>query len=393
MVPALAHLTSFRLVIWFAALLPGLVILHHAVYLASTRRRQFRHALGERDSARADLLEQLYFGAAPLAVRYVLPAILVSALTALALTALTNPGCYLPWLYTPSSTGVAPTFSSICTPESLVTTVSPRWPADWGRQMLTGASLGFLGAYLYLLILLTDRARRRDVTTGIAIWAAAMPVLGTVMGALTALFVVSGTGDPAGSFSRYAVFFVAGMLPRQFALFVQKTVSRMFPDAVEVTTRTLPLTVLRGVGPDVAVRLEEEGLADVSSLAYASPHQLLRSTTYTARQIVDWIDEALLTVNLPSHWEALERLGVTGAMDLAWYATVPESLPVLAEELKVNPVLLRHVVDRLAQDAQVQDLYDLYWDHSRAPQPLLTPPPGEAGTGVADPTSTVRRGA
>jgi hypothetical protein len=109
---------------------------------------------------------------------------------------------------------------------------------------------------------------------------------------------------------------------------------------------------------------------DVSSLAYAYAPQLMRTTTYSPRQLVDWIDESLLIVNLPSHWEAMEKLGVTGAMDLAWYVTSPDSITELAAELRINRILLENVVTRLSQDAQVVDLYELYWDHSDVQAPI-----------------------
>jgi hypothetical protein len=365
------------ILLWLIALLPGAIIINHVVYLASSRRKQFRQALGLMKQSQIDQLEGLYFGYGSLTVRYVIPAVLVTALSILAMTVLSNPNCYLKWLYVPvpGLTAVPPGFVGLCSQDNAIGTVSPVWPVGWAWQILTGAGLGFVGAYVYLLILLTDRARQRDVTTGIAVWAAAMPVLGPVMGGVSALLISSGTGAVEGSFTQYAVFFVAGMLPRQFAMLVQNGVSKMLQDSPNVKSRTLPLTVLRGIGPEVAGRLEEEGIADVSSLAYASPHQLIRGTNYAPRQIADWIDEALLTVNLPDHWEAIEKLGVTGAMDLAWYVTSRDSIPALADEIKINETLLRNVIDRMAQDAQVSDLSTLYWDHSNVKSPLAAIPP------------------
>jgi hypothetical protein len=347
---------------WLLALLPGSIIVNHLVYLLSSRRKQFRRALGKLEATEATQLEDLYFGYVPMFVRYLLPAILVTILTSTAIAVLTNPGAYLTWLYEQAAT-------------AKITEFLPK--EGWAQQILRGAALGFVGAYVYMLLLLTARAQHRDITTGIAVWAAAMPVLGPMMGGVAALLVVSGAGDGA-SVTRDAVFFVAGMLPRQFMTFVQSSVRKMFQSGAPSTTRTLPLTTLRGIGPDVEARLEEEGIYDVSSLAYASPHALMRTTTYSARQITDWIDEALLIATLPSHWEALERVGVTGAMDLAWYQTSKDSIKPLADEIKISEMLLANVVERLSQDAQIGDLYQLYWDHS-----TLAPPIGGGQHGAA----------
>jgi hypothetical protein len=353
---------------WLLALVPGAIILHHLGYLLLTRRKQFRNALaaslGEQEINR---LQDLYFGAMQMTIRYTVPALLVTVLSALAIAAISYPDAYLPWLYG------GPQFQKL-----------PGWPAgDWGLQVLRGAAYGFAGAYVYLLLLLTDRAFRRDITAGVAMWAAAMCVLGPISGGIAALLLQGGAG-PGGSFTRDAVFFVAGMLPRQFSTFVQGQVRRFFSGGSAPAIRTQPLTILRGVGPDVEERLEEEGIHDVSSLAYSSPHQLMRATTFAPRQIVDWVDEALLMATLPDHWQALEKVGVTGAMDLAWYRTRPESVKALATEVRIEPTLLGDTIERLYQDAQVRELYQLYWDHA-APLPNVVDI--TQGGPVTDPTA------
>ena len=337
---------------WLLAIVPGAIILHHLSYMLFTRRKQFRNALDEGlAEEEINRLQELYFGATQMTVRYTLPAILVTLLSALAIAAITYPDAYLPWLWG------GPPFAKL-----------PNWPSgDWGLQILRGAAYGFAGAYVYIVLLLTERAFRRDITSGVAMWAAAMCVLGPISGGVAALLLQGGAG-PGGSFTRDAVFFVAGMLPRQFAGFVQGQIRRFFGGSGTQTLRTQPLTMLRGVGPEVEERLEEEGIHDVSALAYASPHQLMRSTTFASRQIVDWIDEALLIVTLPDHWQALEKVGVTGVMDLSWYFSRRDSIAALASEIRINPTLLGDTICRLYEDAQVRSLYQLYWDHA-APLP------------------------
>jgi hypothetical protein len=334
---------------WFVALLPGAIILHHLWYLLLTRRNQFRTLLSanpKMDTDTIDHLADLHFGSMQMTLRYAIPALLVILLCALSIAAITYPNVYLPWLY------AGPTY--VPTPTG--------WPPAPGGEVLRGAAFGFAGAYVYLLLLLTERAFRRDISSGVAIWTAAMAVLGPLSGAVAAVLLQAGAGPAQGeSFTRDAVFFVAGMLPRQFSLAVQGQVRRMFSGGA-TALRTQPLTMIRGIGPEVEARLEEEGIHDVSALAYASPSQLIRATTFAPRQIVDWIDEALLIATLPEHWEALEKIGVTGVMDLAWYQTRPASIGPLAEELRMKEPLLTDVVSRLWQDAQIRDLYQFYWD-------------------------------
>ncbi len=84
--------------------------------------------------------------------------------------------------------------------------------------------------------------------------------------------------------------------------------------------RSVPIGQVRGIVPQVEDRLAEEGILDVSSLAMADPHRLLRNTNYDPRTILNWIDEALLILTLPKNWQDLEMEGITGAIDLASYA-------------------------------------------------------------------------
>jgi len=377
------------------AFLPGGIIVTQIVYLASSRRKQYRDALapplGETEVNR---LEDLYFGLMPLSFRYGLPAVLVTVLCATIMAGLVNPRPYFPWLFkTPQaasqSTNPPATDQSTTPPAAGQSTPPPAtgqsttlppsgqkvpreeeyWPSGGWLQVFRGAALGFVGAYIYLLLMLTDRARERDITTGIAMWAAAMPPLGLLMGGVTALIISSAVGGNNDStWTRDAIFLVAGMLPRQFAGFIQSGVQKMFQTGTVPTSRTLPLAALRGVGPDVGARLEEEGIHDVSALAYASPHQLIRVTTYAPRQIVDWIDEALLIATVPENWEDLEKAGITGALDLAWYQEHQDSIGALATAVKLDAALLQGIVTRLSQDAQVEDLRQLYWDKTPVAQ-------------------------
>jgi hypothetical protein len=317
------------------ALVPGAIIVHHVLYLYFSRRQQFARALeGGTNKDEVGELEEVYFGVSQLALRYGMPALLATVLCYLVISALIEPKV------------------------SLEAFVGETRDVVW-----RGAALGFAGAYVYLLLLLTERGFRHDVTSGVAIWAAAMMVLGPITGG-AANFLLGNTVVPGEPLTRDALLFVAGMLPRQFAMFIQAQARKTFQSGAAVVMRTVPLTTLRGVGADVQARLEEEGVHDVAALAYESPHRLIRATNYAPRQIADWIDEALLVTTVPDMWQAMQKVGITGGMDLAWYKDRPQSIAALATELKINETVLGDIVIRMWEDAQVQDLRKLYWDES-----------------------------
>ena len=137
----------------------------------------------------------------------------------------------------------------------------------------------------------------------------------------------------------------------------------------------VPLTQIRGIGTEIEERLGEEGISDANSLAAAEPVRLVRNTSFDMRQILTWIDEAILMVTLPRSWQALEEDGITGAIDLAWYhqkiidpstGLVREQLPAeigeLASQAKISVANLVATIQRLSEDTQVQYIWALYFN-------------------------------
>ena len=104
------------------------------------------------------------------------------------------------------------------------------------------------------------------------------------------------------------------------------------------------------------------------------PIRLIRNTSFDLRQILSWMDEALLIANLPRSWQPLEDAGITGAIDLADYARQSASddgIKSLAEVASLPVPVLRSAIERLFTDAQVRYVWVLYnsfsEDGSRTP--------------------------
>jgi hypothetical protein len=135
------------------------------------------------------------------------------------------------------------------------------------------------------------------------------------------------------------------------------------------------LSQIRGISQAIEERLAEEGIEDATSLAMADPLKLFRCTSFDKRQILWWIDEALLINALPNHWSKLQNEGVTGAVDLAWMADLVENndykeQPVklserpevvkLSGQVGIDPLSLANTTLRLFQDSQVLLVWALY---------------------------------
>src|SRR5262249_12635997 len=147
---------------------------------------------------------------------------------------------------------------------------------------------------------------------------------------------------------------------------IYDTVQRFWAGGTLPTRKVIPLQMIRGITPQVEDRLLEEGITDVYMLAAANPVRLSRNTPFDERQIVAWIDDSMLRSTLPEAADALQKDGVTGAVDLAYYwemaggAPDLEAIKALAERTKLDEGTLADVCRRLDEDSQVQTVWALY---------------------------------
>jgi hypothetical protein len=224
--------------------------------------------------------------------------------------------------------------------------------------------LSSAGAYVYVLILLGRRNFQRDITPGSILWCCITLAVGPVLALVVAYIWEDSLHQvDLGPLNEKALFFFAGLAPRHVTALLLEVLRRIMLAVAgkpALVSRLVPLQQVRGITPEVEERLEEEGILDVINLAMADPLRLLRNTSFDKFQILTWIDEALLLYTFPQHWQALELEGITGAMDLAWYITrLPDTRP-LADQIHFDPESLQRIVQRLAEDAQVQLIWILY---------------------------------
>jgi hypothetical protein len=283
--------------------------------------------------------------------------------------------------------------------------------ADYISAMRLGAS----GAFIYVLIYLGRRNFQRDITPAAALWSGVQLVLGPTLALTLAYFLIAPTERAKEQVVDFAaVYFLAGMSPRLVADWISDKVEKLWlAGTANSLARSIALNQVRGITPTVESRLNEEGIDDAATLAMANPVRLMRNTPFDFRQILSWMDEALLMTTLPRHWSALEERGVTGAMDLAWYmldssedseeqtipgekghadVTTPNSPAVVAEirqkqdpdiaalakEVNLEYGILRNVCWRLLNDDQLATIWAMYEadgeadDVQRAPLPPRT---------------------
>jgi hypothetical protein len=353
--------------LWAASFASPALIAFHGLHVAVFKNRGFLEDRGRSRGAdeanlrpliqAASQQEEQYYASAALTLRYGLPALLLAGAALTVGYALLKPHTFFIQL-DPGSTNLATGFGA--------------------------AKYGAMGAYLYILLNLGSRTFRSDVTTGAALWATVTMASGPILaGALAVLF----SGGPKGEWTTGLLPFAAGFSPRYISAFLEAAIRRAFGSSEQGSPRTVPLMQVRGITRDIEERLAEEGITDVAALAMANPLRLRRNTSFDRRQLTAWVDEALLITFVPQGAQSLIADGVTGAIDLIWYASpkkepaegagesrdeapsettgpdpaqVPEAVTKLAERNKLDASALWETILRLREDAQVRLVWATY---------------------------------
>lgn len=335
--------------LWLMSAIPAILVFHQGVSLLSVRgaqvpadhqaNRDLLKSLRLGDSGQGYLTQiddarRRYFSLSAVLLGYVVPAVLLLGLCITLFDATHDPDIRK-WINLP-------------------------------QPVARAATCGFAGAYTYVLILLGHRAYQRDVTSGAAMWSAVTLALGPVLaGAIAAFWEPKSEGD----LSSGGVYFLAGFAPRFVAEGAIEMIRRTwFTKSTSTSERTIPMTQVRGIDARIAERFGEEGIGDASSLATADVIRLVRSTSFHKRQIVGWVDNALLQMTFPKHWQSLEEAGIRGAMDLAaltpFDGTLDEAqksmLAAVARAANMDEALVVRGATALSRDAQVTILVLLY---------------------------------
>lgn len=241
----------------------------------------------------------------------------------------------------------------------------------FGADLERGARYAAAGSYVYVLSYLGQRSFRRDITSGAATWSVVTLALGPLLGGVLALLWrgQSGGATDASPWTYNTIYFVAGLAPRYAASVVEEAVRRLWlpkSSAAVSIPRTEALTKIRGITPEIEERLAEEGITDTNMLSMANPIKLYRNTSFDKRQILSWIDEALLITMLPDAWEKLQKQGISGASDLASLQThIDASGSTVSADLKAligidSPTMVRDLILRAYEDSQVALVWALY---------------------------------
>ncbi len=241
-------------------------------------------------------------------------------------------------------------------------------------NMLTVVGLAFAGAYFFTIRLFLRAVVTFDLSPVTFLRAFAHMVLAVILAivvfrsvpsaeafqqALSALFppapmtegalpgtqAAPATYDPRDGLNPVwlIIAFVFGFIPESALSYVLQRSGLSFKqrhNQLETFTKVIPVTLLDGIDPLIAFRLEEANIYDVQNLAAFNPIMLHIESPFGIYQTIDWVAQAqLCTVVGPERFLALKMLNVRTIFDLR-RAVIDEP----------DPLLLDAIADLLLQD-------------------------------------------
>jgi len=340
---------------------PAILVLYQAFFLWLSQPKEFKKTQYSKETWETSLLADSRqravstvnsnFGVRTLFIRYAVPAFLLGITGFVVLSVAIDPSTFTNLIRNPAA-ALLP-------------------------KIVLGIKMGAVGAYTYVLLELGRRTFRHDITGASALWCVVTLVLGPVLSASVALLWHIEAPQNGDWWAGGVVLFFTGFAPRRVMAAIEQAAIQLLKiggTGGVVENRLIALNRIRGISPQIEERLSEEGIIDVNSLAQAEPIRLVRNTSFDMRQILAWIDEAILIETLPRSWEVLEDEGITGAIDLAWYSqqhvvsstgtidpvSISGAVTDLAQKANLEPISLASVIQRLSEDSQVKYIWALY---------------------------------
>ncbi len=177
----------------------------------------------------------------------------------------------------------------------------------------------FLGAYIFSIYNVLRRFVTFDLQPGVYMNAAVLMVTVMAIGFIVALqlkdekLVVPGVGGESQEleFQRWipVVAFLIGYLPDAGFRWLTTLASRFIRLGTRRETR---LDNIDGISIWHETRLRESGVDNVQNLAATDVRQLLLTSRFSMAQVMNWVDQAILLINVPEKTaKKLRRIGIT----------------------------------------------------------------------------------
>jgi tetratricopeptide (TPR) repeat protein len=182
----------------------------------------------------------------------------------------------------------------------------------------------FLGAYVFSIYNVTRRFVTFDLQPGVYLNVTVLIITVEIIGFIIALglreielpLVLPGSSEQVVKYERWIpiIAFLIGYIPEAGIRWLSTIGSRIIRFG---RRQELLLSHINGISIWHETRLRESGIDNVQNLAAADIRKLLLTSRFSAAQVMNWVDQAVLLVNLPLKIvEQLRSRGVTAMSTL-----------------------------------------------------------------------------
>ncbi len=173
--------------------------------------------------------------------------------------------------------------------------------------------LAMAGAYVWCVTELLDRKSSGDMTPNEIYRIALRFLYAAPVG--YAFSLLAGAAEAAGLLAFAASAFPVKQTRRLFQTYVLRTTGA--DQGTGAPTREARIgQVIHGMSRETVTRLADVHIYTCVDLAYADPIRLMATTGLPLRCLVDWMDQAILALNVDMSRHDLARLGLRGALEV-----------------------------------------------------------------------------
>jgi hypothetical protein len=217
-------------------------------------------------------------------------------------------------------------------------------------RSLVAASFAFMGGFLWSATNIIRRLIAYDLSPYVYYSAGIRIILAALVSVVLA-FIIGGTignGLPA-------IALLAGMFPERVLNFLVEKYKDIIGARTELE-KDLSLDNVEGVSLSHKERLAEVGVDNAQNLASFSLVHLLKKTPFETRQVLDWIGQCKLLINVRGEMEAYRNMGIRSAFDLFKGDKTKESFSAAAAQKGVDPIQAGFIFEQIVNDPGIQAL-------------------------------------
>jgi hypothetical protein len=234
-------------------------------------------------------------------------------------------------------------------------------------QSISVLAMAFLGGFLWSAQNIIRRLIAYDLSPNVYYSAGIRIILASVV-ALVLSFVIgaeSSTNVLSFKSSLGAISFLTGMFPERVLSYLINLYKHLVsPD--KLNDEALSLYKIEGMSMQHKERLNEMGIDNVQNLSECSLTKLLIETPFGARLLLDWIGQAKLLCYVKENITELRNVGIRSIFDLIKVKKSAAQIQEIAEAAGIKSPLLQNVYEQVANDTDIQALYNFRFEKSPA---------------------------